>query len=290
MISICIPIYNTNVTTLVSDLIKQATNIQVDYEIILLDDASDDENIKAVNKSLANKHVLFFENEKNMGLARTRNKLGRLATHPYILFIDSDAGMYKNDFLQDYIQKCDENNVIFGGCIYSDRCPSPEFILRWKYGKNREEGLGKYFSCFNFIIPKNIFLENQFKEDLRQYGYEDTLFGLNLKNKDIPILFIGNPLFHNGLDKSSIYLSKIRLSIENLIRIVPSLRAIDQENSIKLLKYYNLIERFYLRNLINTAFSLLKKKIESNLNSKKPYLWVLDLYKLGYLCRLKAQT
>ena len=51
MLSICIPVYNVDVTKLVSDLHTQIQEINETIEIVLIDDASDIE-IKVKNRLL----------------------------------------------------------------------------------------------------------------------------------------------------------------------------------------------------------------------------------------------
>ncbi len=290
MISVCIPVYNTNVTTLIYALDKQASALSIPYEIILLDDASTDIYTKAANSELTSFESLrIYENEQNIGLARTRNKLAQLAQYPYLLFIDSDAEVIRSDYWETYASLCNSATVYFGGCTYTDSCSDKKFLLRWKFGKQREEGIGKYFSCFNFLIPKDVFSKYPFSEKLNQYGYEDTLFGITLKHNSIDVQFVDNPLLHTGLDTAEVYLQKVELSIQNLIKIEPLLKNIGETNSIRLLKLYNSINRLSLTKTTALLFKISRKIITANLKSNSPSLFSLDFYKLGYLCSLKIK-
>lgn len=289
MISVCIPVYNTDVRQLVLALDKQASEYGLPYEIILLDDASTLAHTQEQNNSLSSiSNLRIFKNESNIGLARTRNRLGSLAQYPYLLFIDSDAQIVSNDYWQTYIRFCNPTTVIFGGCMYSAQCPDKKFILRWKFGKEREEGVGKYFSCFNFLIPKDIFEKYPFSEQLHQYGYEDTLFGITLKHTGTEVLFIDNALLHTGLDSADVYLKKVELSIQNLIRIEPLLKAVNGSRQIKLLRLYYSMR--YLSTPTALLFRLLQKILHAHLTGNNPSLRILDFYKLGYLCNLKQRT
>lgn len=290
MISVCIPVYNTNVTTLIYALDKQASAASIRYEIILLDDASTNIETREANQELLSiNNLKIYNNEQNIGLARTRNKLARLAQYPYLLFIDSDAEVIRPDYFETYTSLCKPNTVYFGGCAYTDSCPRREYILRWKFGKKREEGVGKYFSCFNFLIPKEIFNKHSFSENLNQYGYEDTLFGITLKHNAIDVQFIDNPLLHTGLDTALQYLNKVELSIQNLIKIEPLLKDIKEVDSIRLLKLYNSINRLSLTKSTALLFKISRRIITANLRSNSPFLFSLDFYKLGYLCSLKTK-
>lgn len=289
MISICIPIFNTDISLLVEVLSQQSASLDNSIEIILLDDASKDRNIAKQNKIRSEyfENVHYFENQQNIGLASTRNKLASLAKNPYLLFIDSDAQVSNNNFIQTYYNSLCPETVIFGGCMYVKERPSDSNILRWKYGKQREEGTGKYFSCFNFLIPRKILFLYPFNERLKNYGYEDLLFGLTLEYNNIKIKHLNNPLIHNGLDSANTYLMKVKQSIENLVEIEPELKRIQKQNSVKILRAYNFVRKIKCYKLFIYTSSLLNNCILLNLTSKRPSLMLLDFYKLSYLCKLK---
>ncbi|SHE84075.1 glycosyltransferase family 2 protein [Dysgonomonas macrotermitis] len=290
MISVCIPVYNTDVTALVQNLSLLASKGECPYEIILLDDASANNEICLRNKSLAAiSFVYYHQNEQNRGLAYTRNRLGQLAQYPNLLFIDSDAEIVRDTYLKTYIDSCNTGKVYFGGCVYPDICPEPQFLLRWKFGKEREEGVGKYFSCFNFFIPREIFLQYPFDDSLKQYGYEDTLFGITLQDNGVDVQFIDNPLLHKGLDRADVYLEKVQSAVRNLISIEPYLEKMDRVSDIRLLNAYKKVGTFYGQKLMSYLFLLLSPYIEANLKGQRPYLRLLDFYKLGYLCTLKTK-
>lgn len=291
MISICIPIYNRDVTQLVNKLSEQATSVGIIHEILLLDDCSTSLDTKEKNRVLANKQTIFsYENESNRGLAYTRNRLGQLAKYSYLLFIDSDALVVKSDYLSTYTKYCQPKVVCFGGCVYTQEYPDPKFLLRWKFGKKREEGIGKYYSCFNFLIDRELFNQNPFSDKLNQYGYEDTLFGILLKQKGLDILFVDNPMLHDGLEPAAEYLKKVNKSVQNLLQIEDVLKLQKVEEEIKILRIYKKIERLKLKHFITFVFSLTKKVCINNLTGENPKLWVLDFYKIGYLCNLKTKN
>lgn len=289
MISICIPIHNYDARRLVQDLHKQAEQSKMEYEFVLLDDVSTLE-FKEKNRHLTQlENVTYQENSENIGLSQMRNKLGKLAKYKYLIFIDSDAVVTTPNYLQRFIVVCQPNIVCFGGCKYTEECPDKKHILRWRFGKSREEGIGRYYSCFNFLIDKEVLLKHPFSSELSSYGYEDNLFGSKLKQAGLDITFIDNPLLHPGLDTADAYLRKIDLSLNNLILIEPILEKLGQTNSIRLLKTYNQLKRLCITGIIRYTFKLSRKKCLQNLKSENPSLLILDFYKLGLLCQLKAQ-
>ena len=75
------------------------------------------------------------------------------------------------------------------------------------------------FSTFNVLIERSVFSKIRFNEELKQYGYEDTLLGYQLKKAGINILHIDNGLIHEGLESNRDFLTKTKLGIENLSKL-----------------------------------------------------------------------
>jgi len=288
MISICIPVFNNDVSGLVKDLCGQCEDSGAEYEIVLLDDASNNsEYIGKMQQCGELPNVSYHRNDSNLGLAQTRNRLGELARYPYLLFIDSDAKMMRADYIERYIKFCYKNVVCFGGCAYTKECSDEKYILRWKYGKMKEEGVGKYYSCFNFLVDKDILKNYPFASDFRQYGYEDTMFGINLEQNDIEVCFIDNPMLHMGLDPAEVYLDKVRQSLTNLLALDAYFHAKDIDPKIRSLKVFRFLRKFHLNGIVAATFRNIQKLFLKNLKGKKPSLTILNFYKLGYLCNLK---
>jgi len=69
MISVCIPVYNFNISELVNVIKDQITDF--DFELIVIDDASD-ENFKSDNKKILD-FCKYIELDKNIGRSKIRN-------------------------------------------------------------------------------------------------------------------------------------------------------------------------------------------------------------------------
>ena len=137
----------------------------------------------------------------------------------------------------------------------------------------------------NFLIDKDIFNSVQFDERLQGYSNEDTLFGIELKKKDITISHIDNPLYHIGLEKAEVFLSKIEEGLRNYHKI-NTLYNNDPVfiNSCKILRVEKKLKKWRLHKLYKYFFILSRKLMYKNLVGKNPNLLIYDLYKLGYLC------
>ena len=91
LVSICIPIYNTEkyvAETLKSVLGQTYKNI----EVIFSDNCSTDRSIEII-KSFNDPRIKIFKNETNLGLEYNCKKVLTLATGEYIKFLGADDGM-----------------------------------------------------------------------------------------------------------------------------------------------------------------------------------------------------
>lgn len=296
MLSILIPVYNFDVTRLVKILNSQANTADIDFEIIIVDDASE-ESFKIRNRALKElKKVKYLEEPENLGRSRIRNKLADLSSYNYMLFVDCDSEIYNEDYIQNYIDICTGDFVICGGRVYESARPDDNrYYLRWLHGIKREQFSArsrnsepnKSFMTNNFVISKPIFNKVRFDETITNYGHEDTLFGYELKKNNIVIKHIDNPLIHIGLETNNEFLEKTKEGIMNLKKIM---KANGNEKvlirDITLLYYFNFLRKLGITRLLRFLFKKSEKKLYNYLVNNKPVLFFFDLYKLGYLCSI----
>ena len=225
-LSILIPTFNQDCTQLVHDLLEQ---LPQDAEIIVADDGSTAASVRENNATIAKlPQCRFWQAKMNLGRAKIRNLLAEMAKGEWILFIDSDAQVRSKDFIASYLKETDGRQVICGGTGNFDTCPSPDKALRYKYEvlaerkkplKLRRRKPYAQFSTFNFMILRDLFMQIRFCNEICDYGHEDTLFGLALKDRKIPVLHIDNKLIHTGLEPTPAYLRKIKTSLFTLSRL-----------------------------------------------------------------------
>jgi len=284
MLSILIPVYNYNVLPLVNELVKQCNIVGINFEIICQDDASNSpENILNQEINLI-PNCLFFINENNLGRGRNINSLSRKAIYDWLLILDCDTFPSQNDFIKKYIDAISnlKNKIIFGGVIYEDKKPESDQLLRWVYG-NKRETISILTS--NLLIKKEVFLQYPFDASITKYGYEDLIFFSVLKTNLFEVLQIENPTFHLNLETSEIFLHKTKTALENLVFLY-NLKKIIKEES-KIIKAFEFLEKLKLAQFSAFLFMKNQSRIEQNLFSQKPSLFLFDLYKLGYFCTLK---
>ena len=296
-LSIIIPLYNHDSVGLVRSLCRQSEEAGIRYEVLLFDDQSDEiyKEKNEVLKELPN--VRFFTLPSKAGRSVARNFLAAQASYDYCLFIDCDSEVVDDKYIRRYLPYCNgERVVVCGGTAYRPEAPGRDCLLRWTYGvrcevrsaAERNKKPNAQFSTFNFLIQKSLFSEIRFNELLRNYGHEDTLFGFELRKRNIIITHIDNPLYHVGIDTNKVYLEKTRQGVENLHILMEQYA--DKEalvRDIRLLRYYRILIKCHIDFLFYGLFFVLKKLILFNLNGKHPNMALFNLYKLGYLCGLK---
>jgi len=289
MLSILIPIYNFDVRQLVHELHAQGCLLDVPFEIICVEDASSPDFVKINQELIELKHLKIEVLSQNVGRSKIRNYLANKANYDYLLFMDCDSMPTTSSYLLNYCKHLSPDKLLYGGRCYQKQAPSDaELYFHWYYGKNREESSSllrqqqphKSFMTNNFLIPRAIFNKIKFDEELTQYGHEDTIFGLELKNRNITILHLDNPLEHIGIEKNIVFINKSKQAIQNLYLLH---KKQNLGNDIKLLNYYLMAKKYYLSFFILLFYKLFKGFILRNLCSNQPKLKFFDLYKLGYL-------
>ena len=130
-------------------------------------------------------------------------------------------------------------------------------------------------------------IDNPFHKEITEYGFEDMVLMLDLKKNNIEIQHIDNPLYHLKLDTSIDFISKFHSSLNNLKKL--SDKEIINHNDSQITKVFYWIKRFKLVALCSFAFDKSKKLMVQNLVSDSPSVFVFDLYRLGYFCKINLK-
>ena len=264
------------------------------FEVICFDDGSE-LYFKEKNRLVAQlENVRYDEMPENLGRSAIRNALGMAAKFQYLLFMDCDSKVVHNDYVKTYLNHLSPGSLLYGGRCYAPQIPDNQtLILHWKYGIQREQKSVEErqvhpwhsFMTNNFVLPKAVFLENLFDESLKQYGHEDTLFGLQLAARNVRIIHLENPLEHIGLEPAVSFLRKTEQGINNLYHLWKRGTPIDT----KLLRYFTNLKKWQLAGALSFIFKLAEPFLKKNLHSQHPNLKVFDFYKLGYLCQISKE-
>jgi glycosyltransferase involved in cell wall biosynthesis len=293
MLSILIPTYNYNAYPLVLELHKQCLDCGIEFEMIVVDDCSNGflfENEKINTLTNCSFEIL----SKNLGRSGIRNLLAKKAEFDYLLFLDADTFPTSNKFIINYLKQISTaEKVVFGGIQYQKKRPEKELLLRWIYGNKRESLSLKFRNekpysralVSNLLIQKNIALQYPFDSEITNYGYEDLCFLSVLETKKIKVSHIDNPTFHLNLETSVVFLEKTKIALNNLVFITHSEKFSNIESKIN--SAHLVLQKLKFVTITAFIFHKTESILVSNLLSKKPSLFLFDIYKLGYYCSIK---
>ena len=291
MISILIPCFDYNAYPLVSILEKQALMLKIDFEIICIDDGSFSSKNDLNQKINLLTNSKFIELKKNIGRINNRLLLAEKSQYEWLIFLDVDTLPNEDNFLKNYIDQLNNGTIIIGGCIYKK--PEKEnFSLRYKFGKFREEIKSdirnknpyKYISSTNFMCKRDVLIDVLASINNISYG-NDYVFGSLIKKMGVDINHIDNPVLIDDIDENQIFIKKTHHALDNLISSYN--KKIIKKHSISILKAYIILDSLLMKNIFVKITDLFKNLLNRNLHSKDPNLFLFDLYRLNYLCKIK---
>ena len=289
MFSVLIPTFNYNCFPFVRELHIQLLKEKINFEIICFDDGSNSEF------NLENEKINSLSNSKfealkiNLGRSSIRNLLVKESKYEWILFLDADGFPVENNFIKTYLNNINNFGQNFsgfvGGRVHKRK---KDNNLRVNFGIKREElpvdirneNPYRFFFTSNMILNKVVFENINFNENLKEYGYEDILFGKQVREKKYKLLHINNPVYHLNIEENLVFINKTKQGLKNLLFLKQ--QNLIHENDVKILKYFNKIKRLRLDILLNKQFSFFEKKA---INTSS--LFYYDLFKLTYLLSLK---
>jgi len=294
MLSILIPTYNYNVFPLVKEVSEQCIAEKISFEIIVLDDAS--QNFHTENNEINSlDNCSYSILNQNIGRSSIRNLLSTKALFDNLLFLDADVRMISDQFIKNYINFIKSNSnygLVYGGIVYQENKPNNDQLLRWIYGNKREalsaekrnENVYVSFLTLNFLIKKEIFSSVRFNEDIPNLRYEDLLFSFDLMKNKIPLQHINNQVVHNGIETSEVFMQKTNDSLRGLKFLLT--KNYLPADYAKISAVFNLLNQTKLLFLIKFIYKMQKNSFEKNLLSSKPSLFIYDIYRLGYFSQL----
>jgi glycosyltransferase involved in cell wall biosynthesis len=288
-LSILIPNYNNMCVGLVTVLQRQAEALGIDYEILVADDASPQKVSIQQNQAINDlPHCRYIVKETNTGSAATRNYLGKRSQYHWLLFLDCDITIPDDHFLERYMADAHDGVVNGGICIIDDANLSHN--LRYLYEKAAESAhtaeirqANKYheFRSTNFMIERKMLEACPFDERFKRSGYEDVLFGKMLKQQQVPVTHIDNPVMMTEFESNPDYVSKIERSMQTLHTFRHELRGYS-----RILTFDKGIHISAVRGLIRLWHYLFGGWERRNLCGKRPWLKLFSLYRLGYYLTL----
>lgn len=299
MLSILIPNYNYDCSELLYTLAEQCLALRqaaggadgpFDYEVIVGDDGSTDvKSLCAVRDTAAHVGAQLLELPVNGGRARMRNALMEAARMPYLLILDSDMLPRTSDFVRDIWAERHKADVVCARLV--NPLGEPEGSeLRCRYEKATEpKRTAEYRNArpFSSVATYCLLMRRAALGDLRfdecctEYGYEDVLFGQELRRRYISIYHTDVPILHTGIDSNESFLKKTEAAMRTLTTIAPKL---DELPGAAL--YYNELKKKGMDWLPSVAYRLFGGMMRGNLLGRHPSLKIFHLYKLCYFAYL----
>ncbi len=285
-LSILIPTYNDLCVKLVGDLRQQAEQTGIGYEILVGDDGSTNHEVVSENRQIDQwAHCRYLVQPQNTGRAAIRNRLAREARYDWLLFVDSDMTMVRPDYIGQYVAQ-DNADVVDGGVTIGGDAEVLKQNLRYLYEKAsehehtaemRQKKPYQDFHTANFLIRRDLMLSHPFDERFRYYGYEDVLFGKQLRADHIAIKHIDNPMGFCTFESNPDFVSKTEEGLRTLYQFQSELRGYS--------RLITLVEGIHIPlilSLIRLSHRLFSGLIRHNLCGRHPSLKLFRLYKLGY--------
>lgn len=289
-LSILIPNYNNVCVDLVTCLQQQAEALGINYEIIVADDHSPQQESIRENEAINRlPYCRYIVKEQNTGSAATRNYLGAISHYRWLLFLDCDIAIPSDDFLKRYVADGHEGVVNGGICILEDE--RLRHNLRYLYEKaaepnhtaeKRQQQQYREFRSTNFLIERTAFEVCHFDERFTRSGYEDVLLGKQLKQRGISITHLDNPVRMTEFEANADYINKIERSTRTLFAFRQELRGYS-----RVITLAEGIHVPFVRNMICLCFKLFGRLVRRNLCGQHPCLRLFNPYRLGYYLTLK---
>ena len=289
MLSVLIPTFNYNVKPLVLEVHEQCVEAGILFEIIVIDDVSSLEFMQLNQSVQALASCNFFQLSKNIGRSKIRNLLAQKAQYKWLLFLDADVLPTQSLFIKNYLNQINlqsKKTVYCGGLEYKDD-KNHDDLLRYKFGKaneaislkKRQQKPYKYFFTSNFLIQKSAFNILQFQEKLSNYGKEDYLFSMDLKDANFTVKHIENQVYHLGIDADAVFLEKTKKALENIIFLEQE-GLLTTENTT-ILQVVHQIKKLRLLSVLSKFTNFFEK-----ITLKTTNLHFFNGFRICYLCRL----
>lgn len=193
-ISVILVNYNTSFLTIECINSIYSTTKNVNYEIIVIDNASIDGSVVAIKEKFP--EVIIIESSTNIGFGRANNLATTHAKGKYLFFLNTDTKILNNSikvFFDFYENIAPENTGAIGGILLN-----PDLSIGWSY--NKFNSIGRILKWYYFRVFDtkreffNLALRNNIK--IGEFIYTDYVTGADI--------FIPTKLFNNigGFDSS----------------------------------------------------------------------------------------
>ena len=181
LVSVIIPAYNC--AGVIGLALNSALTQEVPVEILVINDCSPDNLDLAMEKYLADPRIRYLKNEKNMGVAATRNRGIALAKGSHIAFLDSDD-CWTPDKLEKQLQLMEKTGAVL--CSTARELMNPDGSKTGCVIPVKTEYTLKDLRLQNFINCSSVVLRADVAKEFPMHhddSHEDYLMWLEVLGK-----------------------------------------------------------------------------------------------------------
>ena len=203
LVSIIIPVYNQLEFTLRCLKSIQENPSRASAEIIVLDDASQDETPKILPRISG---IRYLRNQANLGFLRSCNRAASEARSEYLVFLNNDTEVQKDwlDHMLAVFERDERAGIVGAKLIYPNGCLQDAGGLIWNDGSARNFGRDDdpkkpeynylcetdYCAAACIAIKASLFREvNGFDELFEPAYYEDVDLAFKVRAKGYKVLY-----------------------------------------------------------------------------------------------------
>ena len=192
LVSVIIPAYNCE--KYIGKSIDSALAQDVPIEVIVLNDCAKDGTEEVIQKYLTDSRIRYVRNEKNLGVAKTRNRGVRLACGKYVAFLDSDD-WWESGKLAKQLERIERDNAVL--CSTARELVNPDgssmgkVIPVTEYITYRELLKHNCINCSSVLLLREVALEFPMEHE---DSHEDYITWLKILKKYGSACAVNEPL------------------------------------------------------------------------------------------------
>ena len=227
-LSVLIPFYKDNASTLLQDLDVQITNNPI--EVLFYDDGTGDPVLTVQMRGgiqTAKGAVKLITNAANQGRSAARNGSFEAARADWVLFLDADMRPSSDNFLENYLRlvETDSTDIIFGGFEVETHQADPDRDLHRALSEisdcltldERQAGGPQYVASSNLCVRRQVLEIEPFDSGFTGWGWEDSEWAARV-SKRFTLVHVDNPAIHLGLETTATLLNRFATSGPNYLR------------------------------------------------------------------------
>ena len=182
VVSVIMPAYNCE--KFIAKAIESVLAQNVSLELIILNDCATDGTERVIQQYLSDQRIRYVKNDRNMGVARTRNEGVRMAMGEYVAFLDSDD-WWEREKLSKQLALIKREKVDINGNLTGREIPVRETIT---YGMMLKQN---WINCSSVLLKREVAEEFPMEHE---DSHEDYITWLKILQKYQYACAINEPL------------------------------------------------------------------------------------------------